>query len=168
MGRAFRIPLPLHHARDFADNTEALRKPIQELKGEYSMTVEPARRLRAEVQRIERRLSDLVNQAYGFTTAEVELLCRSAPPRMLFMAHGYMSPDDRDGLMSASDACRRRTEIGRLITTLGRHRWMACRQIKGPADTRSHEPAILRRWLPHRVRAPLDSGIAYRDHRRGR
>jgi len=32
--------------------------------------------------KLELTLSDLVNQAYGLTTAEIELLWKTAPPRM--------------------------------------------------------------------------------------
>ena len=32
--------------------------------------------------KLERTLSDLVNQAYGLTSAEVELMWNTAPPRM--------------------------------------------------------------------------------------
>jgi hypothetical protein len=38
--------------------------------------------LRAEAQQLERRLSGLVNAAYGLTPEEVELLWHTAPPRM--------------------------------------------------------------------------------------
>jgi hypothetical protein len=31
---------------------------------------------------LERTLSDLINQAYGLTTVEIELLWKTAPPRM--------------------------------------------------------------------------------------
>jgi hypothetical protein len=37
---------------------------------------------RAEARARERRLSDLVNAAYGLTAAEVALLWQTAPPRM--------------------------------------------------------------------------------------
>jgi hypothetical protein len=39
-------------------------------------------RLDAEAGRLERRVADLVNQAYGLTPDEVELLWNTAPPRM--------------------------------------------------------------------------------------
>lgn len=58
---------------------------VAELKREFGATVDPARRLRAEVFATERRLSDLVNEAYGLTQDEVELMWRTAPPRMPFM-----------------------------------------------------------------------------------
>lgn len=48
----------------------------------WSETVAPvAARLR-EAQRLERRLSDLVDAAYGLTPEEVALLWSTAPPRM--------------------------------------------------------------------------------------
>jgi hypothetical protein len=40
------------------------------------------RQAAAEAQRLERRLSDLVNQAYGLTPDEVALMWATAPPRM--------------------------------------------------------------------------------------
>jgi hypothetical protein len=45
--------------------------------------------MRLEVLASERRLSDLVNLAYGLTADEVELMWRTAPPRMPFMPQGY-------------------------------------------------------------------------------
>jgi hypothetical protein len=72
---------------------------VAELKREFGATVDPARRLRAEVFAAERRLSDLVNQAYGLTHEEVELMWRTAPPRMPFMPQG--------GVASATANARR-------------------------------------------------------------
>ena len=40
------------------------------------------RALAAETLPLERTLSDLVNQAYGLTSAEIYLMWKSAPPRM--------------------------------------------------------------------------------------
>jgi len=40
------------------------------------------RQRQAEALGLERRLADLVNQAYGLTPEDVELLWRTAPPRM--------------------------------------------------------------------------------------
>ncbi|WP_160309635.1 hypothetical protein [Rubrobacter aplysinae] len=37
---------------------------------------------RTEATKLERRLSELVNAAYGLTDAEIDLLWRTAPPRM--------------------------------------------------------------------------------------
>ena len=36
----------------------------------------------AETLKLGRRLSDLVNQAYGLSLAEVDLMRKTAPPRM--------------------------------------------------------------------------------------
>ena len=42
----------------------------------------PVRQARTEARGLERRLSDLVNEAYGLTAEEVDLLWKTAPPRM--------------------------------------------------------------------------------------
>ncbi len=55
---------------------------ITRLKAEYAETVAPARAAAAEILTLERRLSDLVNAAYGLTPEEVALMWRTAPPRM--------------------------------------------------------------------------------------
>ena len=55
---------------------------LQALRTEYTRTIEPARTLATEAQQLERRLSDLVNQAYGLTPAENALMWETAPPRM--------------------------------------------------------------------------------------
>ena len=52
------------------------------LRDEYTRTIEPARALAAETLNLERTLSDLVNQAYGLTPAEIDLMWQTAPPRM--------------------------------------------------------------------------------------
>ena len=44
--------------------------------------IEPALALAAETLKLERTLSDLVNQAYGLTPAEIALMWQTAPPRM--------------------------------------------------------------------------------------
>jgi hypothetical protein len=55
---------------------------IARLKQEYADTLIPARNAAAEVLALERKLSDLVNAAYGLTPDEVALMWRTAPPRM--------------------------------------------------------------------------------------
>ena len=55
---------------------------LRALRDEYTATIEPMRRTLSEAAGLERRLSDLVNAAYGLTPEEVELLWRTAPPRM--------------------------------------------------------------------------------------
>jgi hypothetical protein len=55
---------------------------VQGLRAEYTRTIEPARALATETLKLERTLSDLVNQAYGLTPEEIELMWNTAPPRM--------------------------------------------------------------------------------------
>ncbi len=55
---------------------------IARLKREHVQTGSPAREAAAEALRLERRLSDLVNAAYGLTPEDVALMWSSAPPRM--------------------------------------------------------------------------------------
>jgi hypothetical protein len=55
---------------------------IARLKQEYTDTLSPAREAAADVLALERKLSDLVNAAYGLTPDEVALMWRTAPPRM--------------------------------------------------------------------------------------
>ena len=55
---------------------------VHGLRAEYTRTIEPARALAVETLTLERTLSDLVNQAYALTPAEIALLWNSAPPRM--------------------------------------------------------------------------------------
>jgi hypothetical protein len=55
---------------------------VHALRAEYTRTIAPARALAAETLSLERTLSDLVNQAYALTPAEIELVWQTAPPRM--------------------------------------------------------------------------------------
>ena len=55
---------------------------VHTLRAEYTRSIEPARALAAETLKLERTLSDLVNQAYGLTAAETGLIWQTAPPRM--------------------------------------------------------------------------------------
>jgi hypothetical protein len=55
---------------------------LHALCDEYIRTVKPARALAAETLALERTLSDLVNQAYALTPAEIDLMWQTAPPRM--------------------------------------------------------------------------------------
>jgi hypothetical protein len=50
---------------------------------------------RSSTPRLERTLSDLVNQAYGLTPAEIELMWQTAPPRMPIAPHGREAGDNR-------------------------------------------------------------------------
>jgi hypothetical protein len=55
---------------------------VTRLKQEYTATLTPARDGAAYILALERKLSDLVNAAYGLTPDEVALMWRTAPPRM--------------------------------------------------------------------------------------
>ena len=55
---------------------------VKSLRDEFVRTVEPAQRLAAEAIRMEREVSDLVIAAYGLTSAEIDLMWETAPPRM--------------------------------------------------------------------------------------
>jgi Eco57I restriction-modification methylase/TaqI-like C-terminal specificity domain/N-6 DNA Methylase len=55
---------------------------LRDLRSGYTEMAEPVRQARAEAESLERKLSDLVNQAYGLTDDEVNLLWKTAPPRM--------------------------------------------------------------------------------------
>lgn len=55
---------------------------LQALREESTRSIEPARALAAEALKLERELSDLVNQAYGLTPEEIALMWATAPPRM--------------------------------------------------------------------------------------
>ena len=55
---------------------------VHGLREEYTRTIEPARALAAETLTLERTLSDLVNQAYALTPADIALMWQTAPPRM--------------------------------------------------------------------------------------
>src|ERR1035438_2671250 len=54
---------------------------VQGLREEYTRTIAPARALAAETLNLERTLSDLVNQAYALTPAEIALMWQTASPR---------------------------------------------------------------------------------------
>jgi type I restriction-modification system DNA methylase subunit len=54
-------------------------KAVNEAYQEYAI---PMQRDRAEANRLEHRLSNLINQAYQLTPEEIELMWRTAPPRM--------------------------------------------------------------------------------------
>jgi len=55
---------------------------VQGLREEYTRAIAPARALATETLKLERTLSDLVNQAYGLTPAEIDMMWKTAPPRM--------------------------------------------------------------------------------------
>ncbi len=55
---------------------------VKELREAYEDTVPAMQHRAAEAQQHERRLADLVNQAYGLTPEEIDLMWKTAPPRM--------------------------------------------------------------------------------------
>ena len=58
------------------------------MRDEYTRTIAPARALAAEALTLEHTLSDLVNQAYALTPAEIALMRQTAPPRMPVLVPG--------------------------------------------------------------------------------
>ncbi|RZM83077.1 class I SAM-dependent DNA methyltransferase [Leptolyngbya iicbica LK] len=59
-------------------------KPLKELKAAYSDYAHPIQQRRNAGLTLEHRISDLVNQAYGLTPEEIDLMWKTAPPRMPF------------------------------------------------------------------------------------
>ncbi len=55
---------------------------VHGLRDEYTRTIAPARARAAETVKLEGALSDLVNQAYALTPAEIALMWQTAPPRI--------------------------------------------------------------------------------------
>ena len=55
---------------------------LRDLKSGYAEMSGPVREARIEAADLERKLSDLVNRAYGLTAEDVDLLWKTAPPRM--------------------------------------------------------------------------------------
>ncbi len=72
---------------------------IAELKREHAATIQPARKLCREVLNQERQLSKLVNKAFGLTSEDVQLMWRTAPPRMPFTP-AVVQPTKRDASMA--------------------------------------------------------------------
>jgi hypothetical protein len=68
-------------ADDFKE-TALLPDFLTDILGGLLDTIEPARALAVETLKLERTLIDLVNQAYGLTPAEIDLMWKTAPPRM--------------------------------------------------------------------------------------
>ena len=64
--------------------SEARLAPValRDLRSSYTEMATPVREERAEAANLERRLSDLVNRAYGLTPEDVDLLWSTAPPHM--------------------------------------------------------------------------------------
>lgn len=61
---------------------------IGELKREYETTLKPAVKSRNESFNLEQEIAALVNEAYGLTEDDIQLMWRTAPPRMPFTPQG--------------------------------------------------------------------------------
>ncbi|MCG9886521.1 MAG: Eco57I restriction-modification methylase domain-containing protein [Cyanobacteria bacterium] len=57
-------------------------KQVKAIDLAYSDNIAPIHQRNAEILQRERRLSDLINQAYQLTPEEIELMWKTAPPRM--------------------------------------------------------------------------------------
>ena len=55
---------------------------LRSLREEHTRSILPAQALAREALALESKISDLVNEAYGLTPEEVELMWETAPPRM--------------------------------------------------------------------------------------
>ncbi len=55
---------------------------LKDLQDGYTEQIVDVQRNKAEALMLERKLSDLVNAAYGLTAEEIALLWSTAPPRM--------------------------------------------------------------------------------------
>ena len=55
---------------------------VKRLKDEHANTIAPLQALAREAEQLERRVSDVVNEAFGLTPDEVKLMWETAPPRM--------------------------------------------------------------------------------------
>jgi hypothetical protein len=57
-------------------------KGLKEVENVYQEYAIPMQSQKSEATRLEHRLNDLINQAYQLTPEEIELMWRTAPPRM--------------------------------------------------------------------------------------
>ena len=69
---------------------------LRRLRAEFEQTVVPLRRGEQSAHPLERSISETVNAAYGLTTQEVDLLWRTAPPRMPEVARPVMEMQPAD------------------------------------------------------------------------
>jgi hypothetical protein len=67
---------------------------IARLKAEHEETLGAARTSAIEAAALERRLSDLVNEAYKLTPDDVRLMWQTAPPRMPFQPSAALHASD--------------------------------------------------------------------------
>ena len=71
---------------------------LKSLRDEHTRTIEPARAQAAEALQLERRLSDLVNEAYGLTPDEVALMWETAASTHAVQGTGWRRQCRRLGL----------------------------------------------------------------------
>ncbi len=69
---------------------------VKRLNEAYAASVLPLHANAREALHLERRVSDLVNAAYGLTPDDVALLWATAPPRMPFQPPDAQSPGGDD------------------------------------------------------------------------
>ncbi|RJO64294.1 MAG: hypothetical protein C4523_18725 [Myxococcales bacterium] len=74
--------LPKTQTRGLSPLSSLSPRQVKDLHEVYRDYAQPIQTRDAEAARLERRLSDLVNQAYGLTPDEIELMWKTAPPRM--------------------------------------------------------------------------------------
>jgi hypothetical protein len=55
---------------------------LQSLRDEYAQTIEPARAVGERMLALEEEVAESVYRAYGLTSDEIDLIHRTAPPRM--------------------------------------------------------------------------------------
>ena len=73
---------------------------FRSLREEHAQAILPAQTLAREAIALERKISDVVNEAYGLTPNEVELMWQTAPPARLPILErlgtpqGYPNGDD--------------------------------------------------------------------------
>jgi hypothetical protein len=65
----------------------------------------------AATSKLERTLSDLINRGYALTPAEIELLRKPAPPRMLFPPPSGFSPQITNRPDQCGQAGERRVSV---------------------------------------------------------
>jgi hypothetical protein len=72
----------LLNVKRICGKTRPVAAGVQALRDEYTRSIEPARALAAETLKLEHTLRDLVDPAYALTPAEIDLMWKTAPPRM--------------------------------------------------------------------------------------
>jgi len=76
---------------------------LQSLRQEYANTIEPARAVAERMLGLEEHIAELVYEAYGLTTSEVELMRRTAPPRMPLGGEEFAESTEQHSDVAASE-----------------------------------------------------------------